>query len=134
MADNILQVEIDLVENLINNLPTGYTQARVKLPNAPFDTPDNESWLRVTMNLAPKENVQASGSYKRQLGIFTVDIFMPKESYSNSGLSTFNEIKSIYENQRIGIVECEVVSPNIVGEDGSWYNIQADVNFYYQGV
>lgn len=134
MADSIYQTQKDLVDRLLNNLPTDYQLDQVKLPNAPFNTPKNEKWLRVTTNLAPKENVQASGSYKRQFGIFTIDIFYPKGTGELSALEDFKIISNLYENQTVGNAKCEQCTPVINQAETAWFNIQCDVTFYYEGV
>lgn len=133
MADNILQVEQDLIDNLLDNLPVGYTKQLVKVPNGKFTTPKNKGWLRTTSNMLPKENVAAGGFYKRQFGIFTIDIFEPKGTGNKKALSVFNEIKALYENLNIGEAKCETVSPNFPDNNDNWFNVQADVVFYYEG-
>lgn len=133
MADDIALVENDLIMNLLDNLPAGYTEETVDVPNGKFDTPNDTKWLRTTINLAPKENVQAGGGYKRQFGIFTIDIFYPKGTGSKAALADFILIKDLYENQAIGDAKCEEVSPNIIHNNDNWYNVQADVTFYYEG-
>lgn len=133
MPDNIITVQGDLVKNLLDNLPVGYSADQVKTPNAPFDTPKNTKWLRTTTNLVPTSNVQAGGGWKRTFGVFTVDIFYPRDKGELSALGDFNQIKSIYENQQIGGAKCLECSPVLNGVNGSWYNVQADINFYYEG-
>lgn len=133
MADDILQTEQDLIDNLLNNLPTGYAKSDVKVPNGKFNTPKDKSWLRVTTNTLEKENVAAGGFYKRQFGLFTIDIFEPKGSGNKKALSTFKEIKALYENLNIGNAKCETVSAAFPNNDDNWYNVQADVVFYHEG-
>ncbi len=133
MADSLLETQQDLINRLLNNLPAGYTAAQVDCPNAPFTTPKNEKWLRVTTNLNPKENVQASGSYKRQYGIFTIDIFYPRASGDLAAIEDSKTISLLYENQNVGNAKCEAVSPNIINNNDNWFNVQSDVVFYYEG-
>lgn len=133
MSDSIFLTQQDLVNKLLNNLPAGYTVAQVKTPNAPFETPENQKWLRCTTNLNPKENVQASGSYKRQFGIFTIDIFYPNGTGELAALEDYKAISLLYENLNVGNAKCEAVSPNIINNNDNWFNVQADVVFYYEG-
>jgi len=133
MADNLATTQFDLVTNLLNNIPPGYTDETIKKPNGAFDTPKDQQWLRLTTNMADKENVSAGGEYKRQFGIFTIDIFYPIGKGELSALNDAKIISDLYENQNIGNAKCLAVSTNLIGVDGAWYRVQVDVEFYQEG-
>ena len=133
MIDNIALTQQGLIDNLLSNLPTGYTKARVKLPNAPFTTPKSTKWLRVTFIDGAKTNVQAGGGYKRTLGLFVIDTFYPLGKGDKAQLEELKVIQDLYENQEIGNAKCLEADPSILGEDGSWWHCQVTVNLYYEG-
>lgn len=132
MADNFGTTQADLIGRLNDNLPAGYTTATFKKPNAPFNTPKKTKWLRGTARLNPTNNVTPDG-YKRTFGIYTIDIYFPKNTGDVAQLADAQIIKDLYENQRFGNTACYEASINIVGEDESWYVVQVDVLFYYEG-
>ena len=133
MIDDIALTEKSLIDNLLNNLPTGYAQAQVKIPNMNFTTPKNEKWLRVTLTQSLKQNVEAGGDYTRTFGIFTVDCFYPQGSGTQAQLVDVKLIQELYENQQIGNAKCFEAEPNVIGEDGAWYNTQVNINYYFEG-
>ena len=133
MIDNIALTEEDLINNLLDNLPAGYTKARVKKPNMKFTTPTNSKWLRITFNTGLKQNVEAGGSYKRTFGILTIDCFYPKDLGTKSQLADVKLIQNLYENQQLGNAKCFEAEANIIGDDDSWYNVQVNINYYYEG-
>ena len=133
MADSALLTQVDLISRLLANLPAGYTSATVKKPNFSFTTPVKTKWLRVTnlfnetLNVTPDE-------YKRTFGIFVIDIFFPLGSGDQDQLADSEEIKLLFENVEFGNTKTQEVSTVLVGEENSWYNLQLNVNYYYEGV
>lgn len=132
MSDDIALTQADLVDRLTDNLPAGYTTATYKKPNAPFNTPKNTKWLAIAVRLADTLNVTPD-NYKRTFGICTVDIYYPKNSGDVAQLADFKAIKALYENQLFGNTKCWEVNMNTVGNIDSWYVVQADINFYFEG-
>lgn len=133
MPDNVPQVQQDLINELLNNLPSGYVEAQVKLPNAPFTTPKNQKWLRPVTNLDPKQNVAVGKVYKRQFGLFTVDVFTPKGSGELEAYTDAQAIAAIYENKNIGAAKCEAASANPINSEETWFRVSLDVSFYFEG-
>lgn len=122
-----------LIDRLNDNMIPGYTKREVKYPNAPFREPKNRSWLRVTTTTEPALNVADSGEYQRTYGIFVIDCFYPKDDGSKQQLQDINSLIAIYNNQEFNGVKCHEAYPQIIGEDGDWYNVQLNVNFYFEG-
>lgn len=133
MADSALLTQVDLISRLLANLPAGYTAATVKLPNASFTTPANTKWLRATNLFNETENVSAGGCYKRTFGIFVIDLFFPLNSGDQAQLTDSESLKLLFENEEFGNTRTQSVSTTLIGEDNSWYNLQINVNYYYEG-
>lgn len=132
MADSALLTQVDLISRLLANLPAGYTTSTVKLPNSPFTTPANTKWLRAT-NLF-NETVNATpDEYKRTFGIFVIDLFFPIGSGDQAQLTDSEALKLVFENEEFGNTKTQEVSTVTIGEDNSWYAIQLNVNYYYEG-
>jgi len=133
MIDDIALTSDDLIKNLLDNLPTGYTKAQVKVPNGKFTTPKNKKWLRATFIDLTKNNVEAGGSYKRTNSLFVIDSFYPLGLGDQAQLKELKVIGDLFENQQVGNAKCFEADPSILGEDGSWYNTQITINLYYEG-
>jgi hypothetical protein len=128
----IAQVEQDLMGYLENNLPTGFTTAKVKWPNAKFVTPTGSPWLRATMTTPEVIDRDASNCYKEYQGIFVIDVFYPSEKGSRNALTTADEIAETFNAVAFPYsfsIEADVA---IIGEEPgtSWYHVQ--VSCLYQ--
>ena len=132
MADDITLTQPDLINRLLNGLPAGYTSVKVKTPNAPFTTPTTK-YLRATVIPFDTESEAATGDYKITRGLFVVDVFYPKGSYDAAQLADCKTIKVLFENQTFSNTQCQQVSINTIGENGSWYTMQVNINFYMAG-
>lgn len=133
MADSALLTQVDLISRLLTNLPAGYTSVTVKKPNFSFTTPTKTKWLRVTNLFNETLNVTPDG-YKRTFGIFVIDLFFPLGEGDQDQLADSEEIKLLFENVEFGNTKTQEVSTVLVGEENSWYNLQLNVNYYYEGV
>ena len=133
MSDNITLTQADLVKRLLNNLPAGYTKAKVKKPNFKFTTPADAKWLRVTVVPFATDSDAATGEYKITRGLFVIDVQFPKGIGDAAQLADVQTIRELYENQTFGNTQCQTASIETIGEDGSWYTMQVNVNFYMAG-
>jgi len=133
MANDITLTQPDLIQRLLDNLPAGYTVAKVKLPNAPFTTPKSTKWLRATVNLNSSDNVTPDG-YQRTYGIYTIDIFYPKGKGDKAQNEDAKLIRAIFNNQEFNNTKCLASSILSGDEDGAWYKVSVDTEFYFEGV
>lgn len=122
-----------LIQTLLDNLPAGYTSATVKLPNRAFTTPTNAKWLRPTVINLDVENTQAGGFWKRYTGLFVIDIFYPMGDDTLAQLTEAETIAALYENTAISGVNCLEALITTSEEESSWYNVQIEITFYYEG-
>lgn len=133
-ANNLIAAESDLVNRLLENLPVGFDESKVKVPNGPFDTPKNDAWLRATLNTTGTFNSTATGCRQRTTGIFTVDVFYPLATGSLGPNQTAIYIQSLYNNRNFENVQCQEAAVLPMGEDGPWYHVQVNVDFYFEGL
>jgi len=122
-----------LIQRLLDNLPSGYTKSKVKLPNRHFKTPKGNKWLRATVINQTANNVQAGGLWKRYDGLFVIDLFYPLGKDVISQLAESEVITNTFENTEFNGVNCLDVLIKDNQEDGSWYNVQIEIVFYYEG-
>lgn len=126
------QVQDDLVNHLLNNIPTGFVQAAIKLPNLEFEngTP-NDKWLRVTMLEPVSIDVDASGCYKEFNGFFTIDIFYAKGTHPRIALKTAQEINDTFNRKSFAYsftINCDIL---VLGELEGWHQTQVIVTYQY---
>ena len=122
-----------LIQRLLDNLPSGYTSSKVKLPNRHFKTPKSSKWLRATVINQTANNVQAGGLWKRYDGLFVIDLFYPLGKDVISQLTEAEVITNTFENTEFNGVNCLDVLIKDNQEDGSWYNVQIEISYYYEG-
>lgn len=133
MADSILLTRNDLITNLRDNLPTGYGIGDVNWPNVKFDTPENSKWLKVIITNNGTDNNAAGGGHKMTPGIFTVEVNYPKGAGETDAIADAEYIKSIFENKRFSNTSTQASSILFTGVNDSWYTIQIQTNYYYEG-
>ena len=133
MADNITITQPDLINRLLDNLPSGYNINDVRTPNDNNNTISNGKWLRVSVVPFETQSDAATGAFKLTRGLCVIDVFYPKGSGDFEQLADVQSIRELYENQSFNNTQCQEASINTIGTDGSWYNIQINVNFYMTG-
>lgn len=121
-----------LQTRLYNNLPTGFNNNQVKWLNTKFTTPNNQPWIRESTTLL--EALQDPCKWKRDDMFYTLDIFYPTGSFINSMYDTAKELRQLFENQVFDNVKCLNVEIEDIGEEEQWYQIQLNINFYYEGL
>lgn len=131
MSNSLADAEVVLIDRLLSNVPAGFTSAKIKLPNASFNTP-SDKWLRVTINSIGVNELDAQGSFELNSGIMTVDVFYKIGSGSQAALNTANLIKLLYNGftqDDVVVYPVEVIPR---GEEGNWYRVQVDATFQFQ--
>lgn len=136
---NYSEVTDILVNRFINNLPSidGVTidASSIKYPNAPFQTPKDTPWFRLSVIHGQSENVQTGlNGRTRQEGIFIIDCFFP----TGTGNKSLNEIQTqmqdLYKRKVFESVRCKTFQPIEVGvesQDSNWYQLQIEVFFEF---
>lgn len=122
-----------LIQRLLNALPSGHTTATVKLPNRAFKTPKSSKWLRATVIDQTSENVQAGGLWKRYEFLFVIDLMYPTGNDTLVQLTEAEVIAAIFENESFLGVNCQEALITSPGETGNWYMVQVSIDGYYEG-
>lgn len=123
-------IEQELIEHLLDNLPSGFNHQSVKVPNARFNTP-NDKWIRATLTDPAIIDRDASNCFKQYQGLFIVDIFESKNEGSRRALSAASEIQSTFENLQLTETFCPDAEISIRGEDESWYHVQINITYQF---
>lgn len=131
MSNSLADTESTLINRLLSNLPSGFTVAKVKVPNASFTTPADK-WLRVTINSTSTEELDAQGAFELNSGVMTIDVFYAIGVGSQAALNTANLIKVLYNGFVQDDIVCYPIQVIPRGEDGNWWRVQVDAYFQYQ--
>lgn len=128
-----------LMEQLLNNLPTGVVDADVarKNQNPPFEPKGKEIWLDANAIEATSEtNGKGFDDSDSQRGFFQIDIRVPATSYLNDSQLSFtvDELASafrfgtslVYNGQTVSIQDS--TSPQSQ-PDGEWYRRMITINY-----
>jgi len=132
MANDVTLTQPDLIDRLRNNLPSGYTDATFKKPNAPFKTPTDTKWLRGNVLFNETENVTPD-NYQRIFGLFIVDIFFPKGQGDKAQLADAKEIQQLFNNKDFGNTRTWAASIVNGIEEESWFKLQVSIEFFMEG-
>lgn len=127
---SIDKVQDDCINHLLANTPDGFTQAKIKLPNLAFDTP-NDKWLRATFLGPVAIDNDASGCYKEYNGFFVVDIFYAKGAFPKLALKTAQEISDSFFKKSFDYsftINCDIL---VLGELDSWNQVQVVITYQY---
>jgi hypothetical protein len=126
-----LNVENDLINHLLGNLPSGFTSSLVKLPNAKFTTPANSKWMRATVISPVVIDVDASQCYKTYRGLFVVDLFYPKGTGSAAALTAAQSIIDSYTKVPFAYSVSFDSNINVLGEEENWYHVQINSDYIF---
>lgn len=133
-TDNQLyKVEQRLVAAITTSPPT---VAQILLPNAPGNTPNNGTWIRINspINFGPFSQ-DASGCYEINRGFMSVQVFVPRGTGSIAALTLAENIKSRFTARTFDDVTIEsvVVSPSPEPDNSPWFGVNCRINFTYEG-
>lgn len=109
---------------------------RVKFPNAPFTTPNNETWLRASWlpGVAEFWSYGVSGSGKNIVaGICQVDIFTPKGQSDKAAYNYADTIAQSMANQQVfeGNFQLDTLQATVrpMEEEDTWFGLMVEVQF-----
>lgn len=125
----------DLRAALIQSVLNASLSYPIKWPNAPFDTPTNETWLRVTP-LYGQPSPLSYNKTDRIDGVLQIDVFVPKGKGDLTGHQVADEIRQALpvnaEKITSGNVSVQFSSVGVVGEneEDAWYKTIISAQFY----
>lgn len=123
------EAEDTLITTLLNNIPTvdgtPIPLSSIKTPNAPFNAPKSQLWMRIGVVWDEASQLEAGfGGLDVAEGTLFIDIFCEL----NKGNKAYKEIQTqliqLYNKKRIGCVDVYSPIPRSIGVDESWYHYQ----------
>lgn len=136
MANNADQRNLLRVMAIAAIQETDIPLANVKFPNAPFDTPNNETWLRVTWLPGTAEffSYGPSGTGKNIItGICQIDIFTPKGALDKDAYQYADTISSEMSNNQVfeGAFQLDTLQTTArpMEEESNWYGVMCETQF-----
>lgn len=120
----------------LGSLPDPLPKSRVKFINAPFVTPNAQSWARVDINNFGPVDQDASGAYEINQGIFTISYFVPRGTGSQAAMNMAHAIKALYTAEVFDdvVITSVIVSPSPESESSPWYGQNISINYQFEGM
>lgn len=132
-------VESAIIQNFLDNLPTGIVLANVNVPNAGFiggSQPNKSPWARLNspQSFGPISG-DASGCYEVNSGQLIIQLFWPKGSGSQAVWQAAHEVKELYAiNLLDGVIITDIVeSPTAESAASIWFGINVKLTFQFEG-
>lgn len=127
---------VDRFKNNLSGLPTTLPATRIKFINAPFTTPNNQSWARVSTSEPVIIDMDASGKYEVNQGIFTISYFVPRGTGYESAMNMAHAIKALYTAEIFDdlVVNSVTVGESSEPESSPWYGVNISVNYQFEGM
>lgn len=130
----------EAAEKLENRLKTALPIASIPMASvswigAHFTTPNNAPWLRTSVFNLGIIDQDASTSYETNRAQFTIGVFYPKGT-GRAAMVTGKLIKDLFTAERFDDLNVEQVtaSPTAEPESSSWFGVNVQVIFTYEGV
>lgn len=125
-----MQSAKDITQIVLGNLPAGITQSEVKVPGAPFKTP-NGKYLRISFTTLSSENI--GPCWRRDLVLMAIDFLYPNGKGQFNQIQDAEDMRSILENKvhTNAIAEKGLINP--LGEEDQYSIVQLQQNFYFEG-
>ena len=121
-----------LRQAVVNQFDTSWSGDYVdRGSNHKFDPPGDTNWVRLQTLPFGTDNIDVGGTLQRTEGEIVVQCFAPANTGERSLLLMIDEVKSIFQNQNFEGVQCYATSTIKVGENGGWYQINANTPFQY---
>lgn len=105
----------------------------VQWENVPFDPPQEEAWVRLTILHAPSLiETQGSGGFNRIVGLIVVSIFVPLDSGTRRARQYADMVYELFNRKRIGGLYFSATTVRDIGPDphGPWHHMAVSTPFW----
>jgi len=135
LADSLVSTYSDLIAHISANLPAGYTDNDVYLPNDDREAPKDANWIRVDITNNNTIDAAAGAGWRRTFGIITLEINTPKGS--TFGVKTAIDhaelLQRAWRKQQMSNTRTTESSVIFTGNNDAWYTIQIQTEYYFEG-
>ena len=112
-----------------SRLSTNWTTTTIDYQNVDFNTPNNSSWIRLSI-LNGQSDYRAIDSKKRHLGLISIQAFAPVNTGTASIRGYADSLAAIFDNQSFDDVVCGVASIASVGSSDVWYQVNITIPYW----
>lgn len=120
----------DITQIVLDNLPSGISQNQVKLPAAPFKTP-NGKYLRITFTTLASENI--GSCWRRDEVLMIVDFIYPNSKGQFKQIQDAENMRDVLENKVHSNAIAEKALINPLPEEEQYSIVQLQQTFYFEG-
>ena len=135
MTDSISLTVTDMVQHLLDNIPSGIASADyIEWPNKKLANEiKNSNWLRVDYANNDTNSAAAGYGYKLTFGILLIEVNVPLNTHANEALSIAEELKQTFQATQLSNTKLQESSVDITGINENWYTVQVKTNYLYEG-
>lgn len=120
----------DILQVVLDNLPTGVTYNEVKVPSAPFKTP-NGKYLRVTFTTLDSSNI--GSCWRRDEVLMTVDFIYPNGKGQFAQIKDAENMRTALENKsHLNAIAAKALI-NPLPEENQYSIVQLQQTYYFEG-
>ena len=100
----------------------------------PPDAAAGNSWIRLSIldGEAIRMNLGNPGIH-RQTGLITIEIFAPLSEGTDTVRGYADTIASIFRDKQFNGITCREASPENLGENNGWYQMNINIPFFWDG-
>jgi len=133
LADSLILTIADLKQHLLDNIPAGHAANRIQWPNAKKVDSQGQKWLRVSATNLDTDDVATGAGYRRTFGIFVIEVNVVKDAGDVAAIADAHALKLSFQNQNLSNTKTLESSVILTGANDSWYTVQIQTNYYYEG-
>lgn len=133
--ENRLKTALPSMSYIIDGVTYPFAMSSVSWIGSRFDTPNNRAWLRTSIFNLGIIDQDASTEYETNRAQFTIGVFYPKGT-GRAAMVTGKLIKDLFTAERFNDLNVEqvTVSPTAEPESSSWFGVNVQIIFTYEGV
>lgn len=100
--------------------------------NSDFD--DKEPWIRISISEGSVQNSEVGKRFIRIRGFITVQCFVAYDAGDKAATYLTDSVRALLQNKSFSGVECSGTIARAVGQNGNWFQVNADTQFYFDDI
>ena len=109
-------------------LNANWTTTTINWENVDFDTPNNASWIRLSI-INGASDYRVLEAKKQHLGMIAIQVFTPVNTGTATVRGYCDTLAAIFDDQTFDDVVCGVASIANVGASDVWYQINISIPY-----
>jgi len=121
----------DTQKNCEARFYANWTTTPIAWQNVHYDPTANTAYVEFQVVEAESEVVALSDLLYRNIGIISINIYVPLNQGLQTAKSYADSIKTIFAGQSFNEITCRAASVTTLGEQDGWFVINVSVPFFW---